>query len=111
MFGGEKLTEMMRVSGRMMETALNDLRAECDRTAREFLAIEGWKCPKWKVENYVKELRSSSALSSSAMGWLLRQTTTLPVQAEPARRLHELVHAITALRAEECARNTPVAAK
>ena len=84
-----------------MDSLLTELHAECDRAAREFLSIAGWHCPTWKVKAAVDEMRSGSPLASSRMGWLLRQTTDLPVQAEPNRRLHDLVSAISALRSRQ----------
>ena len=84
-----------------MDPVLQELDAECERTARDFLQIEGWTCPKWKVRAAVEQLRAGSPLSSSAMAWLLKQTVNLPVQAEPNRRLHDLVHAIANRRSWE----------
>jgi hypothetical protein len=84
-----------------MDSVLRELEAECERAAQEFLQIEGWSCPKWKVRDAVAELRAGSPLATSAMEWLLRQTLKLPVQAEPNRRLHDLVHAIAARKNRE----------
>jgi hypothetical protein len=93
-----------------MDTVLLELEAECERAAREFLQIEGWSCPKWKVKAAVDELRAGSPLSSSAMAWLLKQTVNLPVQHEPNRRLHDLVQAISNRRRRENSLSGSVAA-
>lgn len=87
----------------MEDPVLLELEAECERAAQDFLRIEGWTCAKWKVRSAVAELRAGSPLASSAMEWLLRQTVSLPVQAEPNRRLHDLVQAIAAKKNREVA--------
>ena len=94
-----------------MDPVLVELEAECERAAREFLRIEGWNCPQWKVRAAVNELLACSGLSSSAMAWLLRQTVKIPVQLEPNRRLHDLVQAITNRRNRENALTGAVVAQ
>jgi hypothetical protein len=80
-----------------MNHALRELEIECTRAADELLSLN-WGSAKPKVQAAVNELLSGSKLFTSSMGYLLKASTQLPVQAEPARRLHDLVNAVTALR-------------
>jgi hypothetical protein len=84
-----------------MDETLNELRAECRRAAEEFLAVESWGSAKPRARAALDEMIAGSKLATSSMAWLVRQTPKLPVQAEPARRLHEFVQAVAALRARE----------
>lgn len=84
-----------------MDIPLNELQAECDRAAQEFLAMDGWTCPKAKVRTIVGEMIAGSRVSTATLSWLLNHIERLPVQAEPARRLHDLTEAVAALHARK----------
>src|SRR5215207_7530981 len=75
------------------------LQFECDRAAREFLALAAWGFNRSAVHEAVNRMTSGSTQSSSAMAWLIDHIAKLPPDEEPARRLHELVQADCALRA------------
>lgn len=79
-----------------MDTELRILEIEAQHTAAEFLALN-WGTSRSKVRAAVEELIAGTQLSSSSMGYLLRQSSKLPVQDEPARKLHDLVTVVTAL--------------
>ena len=81
-----------------MDMTLDQLRAERDRAVRDFLALDGWSCPKTKVHAAVQEMVNGTKLATSSLGWLLNQIRNLPVQSQPARRLNDLTHAIAAYR-------------
>ncbi|HEX2852651.1 MAG TPA: hypothetical protein VHO24_05390 [Opitutaceae bacterium] len=83
-----------------MNDALKELEIECQRAAEEFLSLN-WGNSKPRVRAAVDEMLSGSKLFTSSMAWLLRESVKLPVQAEPARRLNDLVVAISALRARK----------
>jgi hypothetical protein len=76
---------------------LKELEQECHRAAEELLAIN-WGTSKTKVRAAVEEMLAGSKLFTSSMGWLLKESAKLPVQAEPARKLNDLVSAISALQ-------------
>jgi hypothetical protein len=82
-----------------MQNTLLHLQMECDRAAREFLALAGWGFNRSAVRDAVNRMTSNSTQSSSALSWLMEHTAKLPLSEEPARRLHELVRADCALRA------------
>jgi hypothetical protein len=84
-----------------MDETLNELRAECERAAENFLAIENWGSAKSRARAALGEMIAGSKLATSSMAWLVGQTPKLPVHAEPSRRLHEFVLAVAALRARE----------
>jgi hypothetical protein len=81
----------------MSRDDLSQLESECRRATAEFLALD-WGSVKSRVRAAVAEMLSGSNLSTSAMAFLLKESTKLPVQAEPARHLNDLVNAISALR-------------
>jgi hypothetical protein len=76
---------------------IEQLEIECDRIAEEFLALN-WGTSKAKVRGAVSEMLGGAKIFSSSMAWLLKESSKLPVQDEPARKLHDLVDAISALR-------------
>lgn len=82
-----------------MDNSQHELQAECDRAAEEFLAMDGWAASKAKVRSVVQEMMASSRASSSSLSWLLGQIERMPVQHQPARRLHDLTEAMAALQA------------
>ena len=84
-----------------MDQMLSELRVECRRAADEFLAVENWGSAKARARDALDEMIKGSQRSTAALAWLIRQTTKLPVQNEPARRLHEFVLAVQALRSRE----------
>lgn len=83
-----------------MNQDLKELEVECHRAAEALLALN-WGNAKTKVRAAVTEMLSGSKLFTSSMAWLLKESTKLPVQAGPARRLNDLVVAISALRAQK----------
>ena len=80
-----------------MSDTLDDLENECRRATADFLGL-AWGHSKPKVRAAVNEMLSGSKLFTSSMAFLLKECTKLPVQAEPARRLNDLVGAISVLR-------------
>jgi hypothetical protein len=82
-----------------MQNTLLHLQFECDRAAREFLALAAWGFNRSAVREAVNRMTSGSSQSSSALAWLIEHTAKLPLDEEPARRLHQLVQADSALRA------------
>jgi hypothetical protein len=82
-----------------MQNTLLHLQFECDRAAREFLALAAWGFNRSAVRDAVNRMTSGSSQSTSALAWLIEHTSKLPLDQEPARRLHELVQADAALRA------------
>jgi hypothetical protein len=82
-----------------MQNTLLHLQFECDRAAREFLALAAWGFNRSAVRDAVNRMTSGSIQSTSALAWLIEHTSKLPLDQEPARRLHELVQADAALRA------------
>ncbi|MEO6568346.1 MAG: hypothetical protein ABIO94_06245 [Opitutaceae bacterium] len=80
-----------------MSDSLDDLENECRRATADFLALD-WGHSKSKVRAAVNEMLSGSKLFTSSMAFLLKECTKLPVQAEPARRLNDLIGAISILR-------------
>src|SRR5689334_1429171 len=82
-----------------MQNHLLFLQMECDRAAREFLALAAWGFNRTAVRQAVNTMTGSSSASTSALAWLVEHTAKLPLSEEPARRLHELVEADKALRA------------
>jgi hypothetical protein len=81
----------------MSSDDLSQLESECRRATDEFLALD-WGYSKPRVRAAVVEMLSGSKLYTSSMAFLLKESTRLPVQAEPARHLNDLVNAISALR-------------
>jgi hypothetical protein len=75
------------------------LQFECDRAAREFLALAAWGFNRSAVRDAVNRMTGGCAQSASALAWLTEHTAKLPRNEEPARRLRELVQADAALRA------------
>jgi hypothetical protein len=84
-----------------MHNDLLHLQIECDRAAREFLAIAAWGFNRTAARHAVNTMTSGSSASNAALAWLLEHTAKLPMNEEPARRLHELVQADKALRARK----------
>jgi hypothetical protein len=82
-----------------MQNTFLHLQFECDRAAREFLALAAWGFNRSAVRDAVNRMTSGSAQSASALAWLSEHTAKLPQNEEPVRRLHELVQADSALRA------------
>jgi len=80
-----------------MSDDLSHLDAECQRAAADFLSLD-WGYAKPRVCTAVDDMLADSRLFNSAMAYLLKESTKLPVQAEPARRLNDLVSAISTLR-------------
>lgn len=84
-----------------MANTLLKLQFECDRAAREFLAIPAWGYQRSKVREAVNNLTSGSQQSRASLVWLLEQAAKLPTQDEPTQKLHELVQADAALRSHK----------
>ena len=82
-----------------MPNHLLHLQFECDRAAREFLALAAWGFNRGTVRDAVSRLTSGKNQPASALAWLVEHAAKLPLSDEPARRLHELVQADSALRA------------
>jgi hypothetical protein len=82
------------------------LQIECDRAAREFLALAAWGFNRSAVRATVNALTSGPSQSSSALAWLVEHVAKLPQPEEAERLLCDLVHADAALRAH---RNRPEA--
>jgi hypothetical protein len=80
-----------------MSDDLSQLDVECRRAADEFLSLD-WGYSKPRVVSAVNEMLAGSRLYNASMAFLLRESIKLPVQAEPARRLNDLVSAIRSLR-------------
>ncbi|MEO7414485.1 MAG: hypothetical protein ABIZ81_14125 [Opitutaceae bacterium] len=80
-----------------MSENIDHLESECRRATADFLALD-WGYVKPRVRAAVNEMLSGSKLFTSSMAFLLKETTKLPVQAEPARRLNDLVGVISMLR-------------
>ena len=91
-----------------MTNSLLHLQFECDRAAREFLALAAWGFNRSAVRAAVNQLTSGSSQSTSAFAWLVEHTGKLPQQDEAAQLLHQLVKADAALRAQ---RERPEAAR
>jgi hypothetical protein len=87
-----------------MDIPQEQLRAELDRAVRDFLALEGWRCSKVTVRVAVNELVTRSKRSTFSLAWLLDQISKLPVQAEPARRLHDLMQIVAAMEERDAMR-------
>lgn len=81
-----------------MPNTFLQLQIECDRAAREFLALAAWGFNKSAVRQAVNTMTSSSSASAAALAWLNEHTAKLPMNEEPKRLLHELVQADAALR-------------
>ncbi|MEO7413700.1 MAG: hypothetical protein ABIZ81_10105 [Opitutaceae bacterium] len=82
-----------------MPSTLLQLQFECDRAAREFLALAAWGFNRTAVREAVNTMTSSSSASVAALAWLAEHTAKLPSNQEPTQRLHDLVNADAALRA------------
>lgn len=82
-----------------MHHKLLQLQFECDRAAREFLALAAWGFNRESVRDAVSRLTSGAKQPASALAWLVEHAAKLPSTDEPARRLHELVQADSARRA------------
>jgi hypothetical protein len=82
-----------------MQNTFLQLQFECDRAAREFLALAAWGFNKSAVRQAVNAMTSSSSASTAALAWLTEHTAKLPMNEEPTQRLHDLVQADAALRA------------
>jgi hypothetical protein len=82
-----------------MHNKLLQLQFECDRAAREFLALAAWGFNRGSVRDALNRLTSGPNQPASALAWLVEHVAKLPSIDEPARRLHELVQADSALRA------------
>jgi hypothetical protein len=80
-----------------MSDSLQRLENECRRAAADFLSLD-WGSSKSKVEAAVNELLSHSRRFTDSMAFLMKESTKLPVQAEPARRLNVLVGTVSMLR-------------
>ena len=78
---------------------LLQLQIDCDRAAREFLALAAWGFNKSAVREAVNTMTSSSSASVAARAWLVEHTEKIPMNDEPRQRLDDLVRADTALRA------------
>jgi hypothetical protein len=91
-----------------MPNSFLHLQIECDRAAREFLALAAWGFNKNAVRQAVNTMTSSSSASASARAWLDEHTNKLPMNEEPRRLLQDLVQADAALRAYKA---TPEAAQ
>lgn len=84
----------------MQHDEMRKLEVECNRAAEEFIGIN-WGNSKTKVRAAVAEMMLGSNLFTSSMGFLLKECAKLPVQYQPARRLNDLVVALTELRAKK----------
>lgn len=90
-----------------MYDKLLHLEFECDRAAREFLAAAAWGFNRESVRETVSRLVSSPQQSASAVAWLVEHAAKLPSTADATRRLHQLVHADSVLRAYRVALEAP----
>jgi hypothetical protein len=86
-----------------MYDKLLHLQFECDRAAREFLALAAWGFNRANVRDKVSRLMSGPHQPASAVAWLVEHAAKLPRPDDAARRLHQLVHADSALRAYKAA--------
>ena len=81
-----------------MQNTLLHLQFECDRAAREFLALAAWGFNRSAVRTAVNQLTGRSSQSASAFAWLVEHAAKLPEHEEAERLLHRLVQADAALR-------------
>ena len=81
-----------------MRNTFLHLQFECDRAAREFLALAAWGFNRSAVRAAVNQLTSGSTQSSSAYAWLVEHTAKLPESETAERLLQDLVRADAALR-------------
>jgi hypothetical protein len=86
-----------------MYDKLLHLEFECDRAAREFLAAAAGGFNRESVRETVSRLISGPKQSAPAVAWLVEHAAKLPTTADATRRLHQLVHADSALRAYKAA--------
>src|SRR3954470_9861526 len=86
---------------RSVRYSMNDdqLETECRRTADDFVSLD-WGLSKSRIMSAVHEVVSGSNLYNLALEFLLEETTKLPPNFEPARRLKDLVDASAALRSK-----------
>lgn len=82
-----------------MTNRLLYLQVECDRAAREFLALAAWGFNRTAVRAAVNQMTSASSQTSSASAWLLEHIAKLPQREEADQLLHKLIQADAALRA------------
>ncbi|HEX2855528.1 MAG TPA: hypothetical protein VHO24_19995 [Opitutaceae bacterium] len=82
-----------------MRNTFLHLQLECDRAAREFLALAAWGFNRSAVRAAVNQLTSGASQGVSALAWLVEHTAKLPESAEAGRLLQDLVQADAALRA------------
>jgi hypothetical protein len=75
------------------------LQIECDRAAREFLALAAWGFNRSAVRAAVNVLTSGPHQSVSALRRLVEHVAKLPQPEEAEQLLRDLVQADTALRA------------
>lgn len=87
---------MQQGSADEMKRGPKELEIECHRAAEELLALN-WGNTKPRVRAAVAEMLAGSKALQLVHG----VAAELPVQAEPARRLNDLVVAITALRVRQ----------
>ena len=83
----------------VMQNSLLYLQLECDRAAREFLALAAWGFNRASVREAVNLLTSGDRQSPMALAWLTDHIAKLLPDEEPALLLHNLVQADLALRA------------
>lgn len=82
-----------------MRNTFLHLQFECDRAAREFLALAAWGFNRSAVRAAVNQLTSGPSQSVSALAWLAEHTAKLPESEEAETLLQDLVQADAALRA------------
>src|SRR3954466_16087497 len=81
---------------RPMPKELTHLEMKCRRAAHEVLALE-WGPAAGKVRTAVQNLIVGPPHDCQALQFLIAESEKLPVQFEPARRLHDLVDAAAEL--------------
>lgn len=84
-------------SGTLVDDYLEYQRVECERCATEFLALN-WGASQPKVSAIVGDMLAGGKLYSVSTLWLLHASRELSVREEPARRLDELIGAISTWR-------------
>jgi hypothetical protein len=81
-----------------MPNRFSHLQSECDRAARQFLALAAWGFNRSAVRAALHQLTSESNQPLSALAWLTEHTAKLPQRDEAERWLHYLVKTDAALR-------------
>jgi hypothetical protein len=82
-----------------MTPELNHLEMKCLRTAQDFLSLD-WGMSSARVRSAVNAVILGPPRDAAALKFLLEESVKLPVQFEPARRLHDLVEATAELHTQ-----------